>query len=132
MLRLGEHPRAVVTTTPRNVGVLKRLLEAQESRQTSRTTDTLDGKFLRQTSGVFVDASVDVDVDAQPAAVPAEKASNASNVSPLSGPTELPEAAQVPRVVPPARRASSPPARRATSPQRTTSPQLHMWHIPQT
>ena len=91
---------------------LKRLLEAQESRQTSRTTDTLDGKFLRQTS-------------ADPAAVPAEKASNASNVSPLSGPTELPEAAQVPRVVPPARRASPPPLR-------TTSPQLSMWHIPQT
>ena len=37
-LRLGEHPRAVVTTTPRNVGVLKRLLEAGSTVTTHAAT----------------------------------------------------------------------------------------------
>ncbi len=37
-LRLGEHPRAVVTTTPRNVGVLKRLLETESTVTTHAAT----------------------------------------------------------------------------------------------
>ncbi len=37
-LRLGENPRQVVTTTPRNVGVLKRLLQVESTVQTSAPT----------------------------------------------------------------------------------------------
>ena len=38
-LRLGEHPQVCVTTTPRNVGVLKRLLEASSTVQTHAATE---------------------------------------------------------------------------------------------
>ncbi|WP_406650411.1 terminase family protein [Aliisedimentitalea scapharcae] len=38
-LRLGDHPRVCVTTTPRNVTVLKRLLEAPSTVQTHAATE---------------------------------------------------------------------------------------------
>lgn len=38
-LRLGDNPRQVVTTTPRNVGVLKRLLKTSSTVQTSAPTE---------------------------------------------------------------------------------------------
>ncbi|MGG7644368.1 DNA-packaging protein [Rhodovulum sp. YNF3179] len=38
-LRLGTHPRQVVTTTPRNVGVLKELLKAADTVVTSAPTE---------------------------------------------------------------------------------------------
>ncbi|UWQ92946.1 terminase family protein [Rhodobacteraceae bacterium M382] len=38
-LRLGDHPRVCVTTTPRNVNVLKRLLEAPSTVQTHAATE---------------------------------------------------------------------------------------------
>lgn len=38
-LRLGENPQQVVTTTPRNVGVLKRLLQVASTVQTSAPTE---------------------------------------------------------------------------------------------
>lgn len=37
-LRLGDHPRQCVTTTPRNVPILKRLLEAESTVMTHATT----------------------------------------------------------------------------------------------
>ena len=38
-LRLGDHPQQVVTTTPRNVPVLKRILEASSTVKTSAPTE---------------------------------------------------------------------------------------------
>ncbi len=38
-LRLGQHPQQVVTTTPRNVPVLKRILEASSTVKTSAPTE---------------------------------------------------------------------------------------------
>lgn len=38
-LRLGDHPQQCVTTTPRNVGVLKRLLKAESTVQTAAPTE---------------------------------------------------------------------------------------------
>lgn len=51
-LRLGEHPQVCVTTTPRNVGVLKELLEAPSSVVTHAPTDAnranLAASFLEE------------------------------------------------------------------------------------
>ena len=38
-LRLGEDPRVCITTTPRNIGLLKDLLEAEESVTTHAATE---------------------------------------------------------------------------------------------
>ncbi len=51
-LRLGENPQQVVTTTPRNVGVLKSLLKVESTVQTSAPTEAnrayLAESFLRE------------------------------------------------------------------------------------
>ncbi|MEL7097970.1 MAG: terminase family protein [Pseudomonadota bacterium] len=51
-LRLGHHPRVCVTTTPRNVGVLKRLLDLQSTVQTHAPTSAnkanLAASFLEE------------------------------------------------------------------------------------
>ncbi len=51
-LRLGENPQQVVTTTPRNVGVLKKLLKVDSTVQTSAPTEAnrayLAESFLRE------------------------------------------------------------------------------------
>lgn len=51
-LRLGEHPRQCVTTTPRNVGVLKRLLELDSTVVTHAPTEAnaanLAASFLEE------------------------------------------------------------------------------------
>ncbi|MBO9472014.1 DNA-packaging protein [Shimia sp. R10_1] len=51
-LRLGDNPQQVVTTTPRNVGVLKTLLKADSTVQTSAPTEAnrayLAESFLRE------------------------------------------------------------------------------------
>ncbi|MBE1284732.1 MAG: ATP-binding protein [Rhodobacteraceae bacterium] len=51
-LRLGEHPRVCVTTTPRNVGVLKRLLASPSTVQTHARTEAnranLAASFLEE------------------------------------------------------------------------------------
>ena len=51
-LRLGEHPQQVVTTTPKNVGVLKRILGNASTVTTHAPTDAnrayLAASFLEQ------------------------------------------------------------------------------------
>ncbi|WP_353308248.1 terminase family protein [Shimia sp. NS0008-38b] len=51
-LRLGDNPRQVVTTTPRNVGVLKQLLKVSSTVQTSAPTEAnranLADSFLQE------------------------------------------------------------------------------------
>ncbi len=56
-LRLGANPQQVVTTTPRNVGVLKSILDAQTTVVTQAPTEAnrafLAGSFLREVTGRF-------------------------------------------------------------------------------
>ncbi|MEY1555169.1 DNA-packaging protein [Yoonia sp. R2331] len=56
-LRLGEAPRATVTTTPRNVPLLRRLLETDSTRMTRATTfdnaANLAPSFLKEVQGRY-------------------------------------------------------------------------------
>ena len=56
-LRLGDHPQACVTTTPRNVGVLKELLERKSSVVTHAPTEAnranLAASFLEEVRGKY-------------------------------------------------------------------------------
>lgn len=56
-LRLGEHPRQVVTTTPQNVGVLKEILAADSTVVTHAPTEAnranLPASFLREVYGRY-------------------------------------------------------------------------------
>jgi phage terminase large subunit-like protein len=56
-LRLGERPQQIITTTPRNVGILKKVLSAKNTVQTHAPTSAnrfhLADSFLKQIEGQY-------------------------------------------------------------------------------